>query len=443
MIQARKAAIAAAMLLTIGGCGGGLFKSKPKTPVIGNRVSILSTEAGALADPTIASIPVSLPPAAPNAAWTQPGGSANKSMGHLALGSSLSRAWSVKIAGSTGRARLASPPVVADGRIYLVDVAAVVTAYSADTGAKIWSTQVSEGATKSNRGSLFGGGVSYVDGKLFATSGLGDVVALNAADGSLVWRVKPGGPLRGAPGLSNGLAYVLSQDSQLYALDQADGKVQWTQAGSMETQGILGVAAPAAAQGTIVAGFSSGELNAYRYENGRLLWQDTLSRTSATTSVSALSDIDAEPVIDGGRVYSIGQGGRLVAIDLGTGQRLWEQNFASISTPWIASEWLFVVTDDARLVAIARASGRIRWISQLQRYRKEKSRKGPIQWSGPILAGDRLVLTNSRGEIVSASPADGSILSKIETKKAIELSPVVANNTLYVIGVDGRLSAYR
>lgn len=440
MIHARKAALAAAVLLTLGGCGT-IFKSKPKTPVVGNRVAILSTEAGALADPTIASIPVSLPPAEPNAAWTQPGGSASKSMGHLALGSSLTRVWSTKIVGSTPRARLATAPVVADGRIYLVDIDAVVSAYSTDTGALLWSAPLH--ADKINRESRFGGGVSFSEGKVFATSGLGDVIALNATDGSVIWRAKPGGPLRGAPGLSNNLVYVLSQDSQLFALDQADGKVEWTQAGSMESQAVFGVASPAAAQGTIVAGFASGELNAYRYENGRLLWQDTLSRTSATTSVSALADIDAEPVIDGGRVYAIGQGGRLVAIDLGTGQRLWEQNFASLSTPWIASEWLFVVTDDARLIAVARASGKVRWIAQLQRYRNEKKRKGPIQWSGPVLAGDRLVLTNSQGQIVSASPADGSVLSTIETKSPIELPPVVVNGTLFLVDKNSRLSAYR
>lgn len=439
MIELKKAAVAAAVLLALGGCG--TFGKKAKTPVVGNRVPILSTEAGALADPTIGTVPVALPAAVANDSWTQPGGSASKSMGHLALGASLNRAWSVKIAGTTGRALLASAPVVAEGRIYLVDVDAVLTAYAADTGARIWAAPLHTGT--GNRDSLFGGGVSYEDGKVYATSGLGDAVALNAADGSVIWRVKPGGPLRGAPGLANGLVYVLSQDSQLFALNQTDGKVQWTQSGSLETQGVFGVAAPASAQGSVVAGFSSGELNAYRYENGRQLWQDTLSRTSATTSVSALADIDAEPVIQDGRVYAIGQGGRLVAIDLGTGQRLWEQNFASISTPWIASEWLFVVTDDARLISVARATGKVRWIAQLKRYQNEKKRKGPIQWSGPVLAGDRLVLTNSRGQIVSASPADGSILSTIETKTAFDLPPVVANSTLYLISEDGRLSAYR
>lgn len=442
MIMVRKAALAATMLLAVGGCSTlGLGKGKPKTPVVGNRVPILMTESGAKADPAIENIPVSLPAAVANPNWTQPGGSASKSLGHLTLNPSLGRAWSVKIAGSTQRARLAAAPIVADGRVYLVDTNAVLTAYAADTGAKVWERSLhSDGE---NKGSRFGGGVSYEDGKLFATTGLGDAVALNAADGSEIWRNKPGGPLRGAPGLANGLVYVLSQDSQMFVLNQSDGKPQWTQSGSLETQGVFGVAAPASAQGTVVAGFSSGELNAYRYENGRLLWQDTLSRTSASTSVSALSDIDAEPVIDSGRVYAIGQGGRLVAIDLGSGQRLWEQNFASIATPWIAGEWLFVVTDDARLIAVARASGKVRWIAQLQRWKKEKSKKGPIQWTGPILAGDRLLLLNSDGDIVSASPTDGSIQSTIHTKNGFDQAPVVANGTLYTISVDGRLSAYR
>ncbi|WP_164105932.1 outer membrane protein assembly factor BamB family protein, partial [Serratia marcescens] len=69
------------------------------------------------------------------------------------------------------------------------------------------------------------------------------------------------------------------------------------------------------------------------YENGRSLWSDVLSRSSMTTSVSSLSDIDAEPVIDQGRVYAVGQGGRMVAMDIATGNRMWEQNIAGISTP--------------------------------------------------------------------------------------------------------------
>src|SRR3546814_12559596 len=84
--------------------------------------------------------------------------------------------------------------------------------------------------------------------------------------------------------------------------------------------------------------------------------------------------------------------------ELVTGQRLWEINAAGISTPWVAGEWLFVVTDDAQLLCIARATGKIRWISQLKHYANAKKKKNPMNWTGPVLAGGRLMLVSMEGE---------------------------------------------
>jgi outer membrane protein assembly factor BamB len=214
-------------------------------------------------------------------------------------------------------------------------------------------------------------------------------------------------------------------------------------AGTFEQSAVFGAAAPAAAAGTVVAGFSSGELTAYRYENGRVVWQDALTRTSISTTVGSISDIDAEPVIDNGRVYALGQGGRMAALELNTGQRIWEINIAGISTPWVVGEWIFAVTDQAQLLAIARTTGRIKWMTQLPRYRDEEDKKGNIRWVGPVLAGGRLILANSRGQLVNVSPADGAIQSTVETNKAVSLSPVVAASSLYVLHDDGTLTAWR
>lgn len=434
------APVALAALMGLSACG--VFKSDPKkTPTVGNRVPILAAENAAEIDPALSGVQVLLPPAMVNAEWSQPGGNASKSMGHLALGGSPSRIWSAAVDGGSNRQRLGAAPVVAEGKVFVVDVNARLHAFSADTGATQWTASLS--TTDENKAARFGGGASYDSGRIYATDGLGDVVAFSAADGSVAWRAKPGGPLRGAPTIANGQVYVLSQDNQLFALNQADGQVVWTGSASVETQGVFGVAAPAAAAGTIVAGFSSGELNAYRYENGRTLWQDALSRTSISTSVSSLADIDADPVIEDGRVYAVGEGGRMVAIEIASGQRLWEQNFASIASPWLAGEWLFVITDDARLVCLSRANGKVRWIGQLQAYRNVEKRKGSYTWHGPVLAGDRLWLTNSRGELVGASPADGSVQMTINAAKSFTLPPVVANQTLYVLDQQGKLSAYR
>lgn len=440
MIMKMRSAVAIAALVALSGCG--IFSGgKSKTPVLGERVPILLSEDAAEVDPSIADVQVLLPSPEVNAAWSQPGGNAAKSMGHLALSASPARAWTAQINGGSNRARLAAAPVVANGRLYVIDVTGTVHAFAADSGAKVWSRATSDDSN--NSASLFGGGVSVDGERLYATNGLGDVVAMNIADGAQVWKVKPGGPLRGAPSVAGGQVYVMSQDNQLIGLNETDGSVVWTASGALEASGVFGVAAPAIAQGTIVAGFSSGELSAYRYENGRVVWQDTLSRTSISTSVSSLADIDADPVIDQGRVYAIGQGGRMVSVELTSGQRIWEQSIAGISTPWIAGEWLFVVTDEGKLLCLARSNGKVRWMTQLARYRDEEDKKDPISWLGPVLAGGRLVLVNSRGAIAYVAPETGQVSATVPTDDSYSLPPLVANSTLYLLGDSGRISAYR
>jgi len=435
--------IAILMIAATMASGCSLFKKGgPKTPVVGERIAVLTAELDIVVDPETAAQPLALPEAVANTEWNQSGGNAAKSMGQLALGTSLGQVFSVPIGvGTSIKARLGSAPVVADGRVYTIDTRATVRAFDAQTGATVWSTQF--GTEKGNESSLYGGGVAVEGGRVFATNGLGFVAALDAANGGIVWSVRPGGPLRGAPSVADGTLYVTSQDNQIYSLKMADGTTNWSSAASLEIAGVFGSAAPAIASGTVVAGFSSGELNAYRYENGRVVWQDALSRTSMSTGVASLSDIDADPVIDGGQVFAVGQGGRMVALELNSGQRLWELNIAGISTPWVAGEWVYVVTDAAKLIAISRANGKIRWINQLPHYQKEKSKRGQISYVGPVLAGGRLIVAGSNGVLVNVDPDTGSFQSQTNVGAGVSLGPVVANSTLYVLDDRGRLNAYR
>ena len=435
-----KPVLLALTVAALSSCGvlGGKGKG-PKTPVVGERVSILSTERDAAADPALANVPVVLPEPYVNPDWAQPGGNAAKTVGHVALGSAPRQVWSASIAGSTSRARLAAAPVIANGKLYVIDADAKVIAMNAKTGARLWTTAM---PAEGNGRSVFGGGVSVLGDRVFVTTGVGDVAALDAANGSVVWKVQPGGPLRGSPALANGQIYVMSQDNQIFALNQQTGATEWSESGTVETTGVFGVAAPAAAQGTVIAGFSSGELTAYRYENGRTLWGDALARTSISTSVASLTDIDADPVIDRGRVFAIGKGGRMASYELVTGQRLWEINVAGISTPTVVSDWVFVVTDDARLMCIARATGKIRWISQLKRWRDAEDRKGAVRWTG-VLAGGRLIYVSTDGDLIYADPSDGSVRTSMDIDRSVSLSPVVADNMLYILADDGHLTAWR
>jgi outer membrane protein assembly factor BamB len=431
-----------AATLAASGCGVIKKGKGPSTPVLGQRIAVLTGEGDVTVDPATATIPMSLPAAAANTDWAQSGGNATKSMGQLALGNAVGRAFTVQAGrGSSLTARLAASPVVANGKVFTIDTLGTVRAFDARTGAQLWASQTP--TEKGDQRSLYGGGIAYDNGRIYATNGLGFVAALDERNGGIGWKVRPGGPLRGSPTVANGSLYVMSQDNQIYSLKEDDGSTNWSQTASLEIAGIFGSASPAVGQGTVVAGFSSGELNAYRYENGRMVWQDALQRTSIRTSVSTLNDIDADPVIDSGQVIAVGQGGRMVALDLTTGQRQWELNIAGIDTPWVAGDWIFVVTDQAKLMCVYRQNGHIRWITQLPQFVKPKAKKGEIDYSGPVLAGGKLIVTGSNGALIYVDPTTGSFRNQTSIGAPVSLSPVVANQTLYVLDDRGRLSAFR
>jgi outer membrane protein assembly factor BamB len=132
----------------------------------------------------------------------------------------------------------------------------------------------------------------------------------------------------------------------------------------------------------------------------------------------------------------------MVAMDIATGNPLWEQNIAGISTPWAAGEWLFVVTDDARLLcdrARQRQDPLDRPAAALQ---EREEAKNPISWEGPVLAGGRLVLAIRAARSSSVSPKDGSVTGTMD-QGAISLSAGGREQHALRARRQGRLSAYR
>ena len=237
--------------------------------------------------------------------------------------------------------------------------------------------------------------------------------------------------------------FVVTHDNQMHALDVASGEIQWTHTGIVEAASLLGGASPAAADDIVVAPYSSGEIFALRVENGRPVWSDNLAAIRRVDAVSALADIRGRPVIDKGRVYAISHSGRMVAIDLRTGRRVWEADVGSVQQPWVAGDFIFVLTTEGEVVAMTTVDGRIRWVTPIGEFEDPEDRDGRIAWAGPVLAGDRLIVNGSHGQALSISPYTGEILGWSAMPGGASVGPAVANETLYFLTDSARLLALR
>jgi len=430
----------AACLLTLLLAGCGIFEEEEEL-LPGERIPVLLLDSELTPDPLIADLAVRLPPPEANSAWPQPGGYANHAMHHLALGDAPGRAWSADAgSGSSDWERLTAQPVVADGRVFTMDTEGEVRAFDASNGARLW---VVETVPEDEDEGVIGGGVAFYDGTLFVSSGAAQIIALDGASGNELWRQSLPAPMRIGPTVTAGRVFAVSVDNQLHVLAADDGRKLWTHSGITETAALLGSGSVAVEAGTVVVPYSSGELVALRVENGRAVWSDTLAAVRRVDAVSALADIRGNPVIDRGLVFAISHSGRMVAIDQRTGIRGWDKTIGGVETPWAAGDFLYVLTNVAELVCISRRDGRIRWIRTLPRYEDEEDKEDPIFWVGPVLAGDRLIVAGSTGDMISVSPYDGSVLGIVELSDGVAIAPIVADDTLYVLTEDADLIAFR
>jgi len=428
-----------AMVLT--GCGSNFFGQNEAPPLPGKRISILTQQRSIEPDSSAAGHKIVLPAPAPNKDWPQAGGYANHAMHHMRIGKALQESWSISVGrGTNNEERLMAQPIVANNTLFSMDSETIISAFNLKDGSEIWSVELTP---KEEDDDHINGGLAYENGKVFATTGFGQVIAVAAKTGKILWRRNVGAPVRSAPTARGNRVFAITVTNKLFALNSDTGAVLWTHSGIEEATNLLGGGSPAVDSGVIVAPYSSGELVALKVENGQELWADSLAGTRRGAASSALGTIRGRPIIDRGIVFAISNSGQFAAINLRTGRRIWERPVGGIESPWIAGDYLFVISNNTDLLALSRLNGRIFWVTALPEWEDPEDREGKITWTGPILASDRLIVAGSTGEALSISPYSGKVLGKVEMPDSVSISPIVVQDSLLFLSDDAELVAYR
>lgn len=429
------------VITALSGCG--IFDKSP-LDINGERISVIRENQNLKPDYTARQVQVKLPRAKINPSWEQNGMSSLHTGGHLKSGGNLDEIWNISFGeGSSKRNILISTPVADTNNIYTIDAHGVVMAFKLSDGQNIWSKKLKPANKKAKTNSMSGGGIALNDDRLYVTTGFGNVFALNKNNGEIIWNHDIKKPMRIAPTIDGNLIIVQTLDNTIYALNTSNGTELWKDKLEEEATTMIGGASPAFSANSdfILAGFSNGQIQAYKASTGTPLWSEWIVSTSSTESMADITSIKANPIIDNNVAYIVGYNGPLAAIDIRTGAKIWQKEISSSSQPWMAGNFLFVLTKDSDLVAINKQNGKIVWTTIIP-FANDDEKLG-VFTSGPILANDALLVASSNGKLFSVSPYNGKIMGVADIEKGVETSPIMVNETLLLTTNKAEITAYK
>ena len=327
-----------------------------------------------------------------------------------------------------------------DGVVFTMDSQLQVSAMRLRDGRVGWRQSL---MPASERDGVFGGGLAFGENVLLAGTGSGRLFGLKPSNGDIIWQRRLPAPLHGGPAVDDGRVFAATIDNTVAAYDLASGQKLWEHEGREGLTTVLGSTAPAVAGGVVYAAYSSGEVFALAADSGRVLWSDTVAGLTATARQTLyLDDIGGSPVVDRDRLVVVGGSDRTVSFDINRGIQVWELPFGGTQMPWPSVQHYFMTTDTGRLIAVDRDTGGVAWARSLPKY-ADASRLDRVEWFGPVLAANRLVLVSSTGNIVTMSPTTGRLLGRVVTREGFVAPPVIVENTMLLVTENGDLVAYR
>ncbi len=390
-------------------------------------------------------VPISLAAPQVNASWTHRNGAADHTTPQPALAANLTQIFAVDIGeGDSPGARITADPVVAGGIVYTLDARSRVAATTTG-GAAVWATDVTPPTVAPTSAS--GGGLAFGAGRLFVSTGFGTLTALDPATGAVLWTQDLAAPGTSAPTVMGDLVFVVSRDSTAWAIEVANGRIRYQLDGVPSVTSFGGGAGAAVSDDLAVLPFPSGEVIGVFPQGGIQRWSAIISGDRPGQAIGALSDISGDPVIDGNRVYVGNFSGVTAAIDSFSGERVWTANEGASGPVWPAGGSVFMVNDLNELVRLDAADGAPIWRTAMPDFVET----GRLLWRGrtvfahfgPIMAGNRLVVASSDGQLRSFDPTSGALLGAVPLPGGAASTPAVANGVLYVVNKNGQLLAFR
>lgn len=419
--------------------GISLISCSTKEKLKGERTQIVLAEGDEITVLENDHTPVEIDKSVANSECVQPFYNASHYYAPLKLARDFKEIWNKNLDyESTPALRTAAAPIVAGGKLFCMDAGGVVHAIHAKTGTTIWR----QSATIKGKDGQVGGALAYSDGLLIVNSSFSESMALDVNTGKVVWRIKLPAPAKGdAITIRDGKAFMLCADSTLCVVDTKTGKILWTHTGMISEANYIGSASVAVSDDVIYVVYPSGEVFALLMENGSVLWESMVSKSSLTSTGKTYLHPRACPVVKDNFLYIVAANGQTIAFDARNGNQLWANNNGSLQTPIMSGNSIFICNADSELVCLNRFSGRKKWTTKLDTEVKLIS-----SWYGQLLIEDGILILSPYGRLMLIDPKNGKILKSMNLANSsdfVSLNPIVADGIMYIQLNSGKVIAYK
>lgn len=338
----------------------------------------------------------------------------------------LEALWERDLGAGIGEQFLRLRPAVDGGRVFAADRKGEVSAIDAASGKIIWET---------GTGIAVSSGVGVGDGLVLVGSSEAELVALDWTDGHELWRATLTSEILSTPAAGDGKVVVQTVDGKLVGLNVADGKRAWILDRSVPVLSLRGTSSPVLVQGAVVAGFDDGKLAVLDPARGLTAWETSIAVARGRSELERMVDIDAPPQVWGGTIYVATYQGRVAAVEGNSGRVLWSRDMSSAAGVGVDFGQVYVTDDGSNVWALDRSNGASVW-------KQDKFQRRGL--TAPVPFGEYVAVADFEGYVHLLARRDGAIAGRERVDgKGVLAAPVVDGDTLFVYGNGGKLAAYR
>ncbi len=336
----------------------------------------------------------------------------------------IKKLWSTGVGSGQGSSYNHLRPAIAGDIIYAAGNDGVVVALDRLKGRKLW---------KENFDLPFSGAVGYGNDMLFLGTSNGEVLALSATDGTQLWRTQLHGEIMAPPQTNGKIVVVQSYDGKLQGLSVDDGSELWVYDSNLPVLTLRGTNTPIIYERLAIAGFSNGKVIAFDISNGAVRWEARVVIAQGRSEIDRIADIDGTMVLTGSTLFAVSYQGRLAAIDIKSGRKIWQENLSSYVGVDQGFGNVYVAEESGTITAFHRSGEGIRWQQPALSYRRLSA---PRAIRGYVAVGDL------DGYVHFLSQVDGHFAGRTKVGGGgIRADMLVVGNVLYVFENGGTLAA--